>query len=138
MPDKYDVEIKWFSPKLAQVQFEVNGEPIRLSRLQIGVLFLFTLLPELERKEIYQYLAGIWLSGEPLPKPIPTQYRNGMSRIINRLLEQGLIIEHDKRYYQTKKGRVMYMTMEHHLQNELATLAGIYGGNKANGTNKPR
>ena len=97
-----------------------STDKIFLSRNQAGVLFLFTILPELERDQIFDYLTKINNGARP--------FKSTVSRILKLLKAHSLIIEHNKRLYQTTKGRIVWLALEQELKGKKGFFAGSEGG----------
>lgn len=119
----WGVSAKWVGPKQAQVimTHERDGrslsEEIRISRQQAGILYLFTVLPELERSDIYEYVMKI---DPDIKKDLNA--RNSLARSLKSLKSAGLIIEtNGKKFYQTVKGRALWLG----LAQVLVPLSGL-------------
>ena len=107
----YSGEITWKQksgkPEWAIVDMrgsDGSTDKIFLSRSQAGILFLFTILPELERDQMFDYLAKINNGTRP--------HKSIVSRILRLLRDHGLIVEHNKRFYQTTKGRIVWLALD--------------------------
>lgn len=109
----WSVTAKWQGPSQAQIvmSYERDGaviqEELRLSRNQAGVLFLFTILPELDRADIYGYIMKI----DP-DQNKAVKNRSALARMLRDLREKGLIVEAKGRMYQTIKGRALWLGLE--------------------------
>jgi hypothetical protein len=101
------VDIQWRGP--TQIRLKVDDLSIQLSRLQVGVLSLFSFLSEVSREDMYEYLAKIW--GKDITRPINKKYRMTMWRLLKRLKEHGLIIEHEQKFYRTMRGQAVWMAI---------------------------
>lgn len=62
----FSVDVLWIGKQGKMIRLRVNGEKMSLSRLQVGLLFLFTLAPEITRAECYTYLSKIWGRNYPI------------------------------------------------------------------------
>ncbi len=136
----FSVEILWIAKSGKMIRLRVNGEKMSVSRLQVGLLFLFTLAPEITREECYAYLSKIW--GEELPYPLTSRYTTDMARRVRVMKERGLIIETGRKFYQTMKGRAVFLAIEQRLKahvelQDFAALMRIMRGNPDDKTKKP-
>lgn len=122
MPHKFENQsfvgrVKWQGRK--QLALEVNGEEIQLSRRMVGILWLFVSIPQLSRDQLWAYLEKI---GEDAGTKSASAV---LSRTLKSLKDHDLIVEYDRKYYQTMKGRAVWLAIHQHLAMPGLELLGV-------------
>ena len=85
-----------------------------LSRAQCGVLHLLTVLPEINRDQIYEFMHKI---GELTEGEIKSQTnRSSVYRVLRLLKENGLIHESETNFYMTSRGKMIWLAVERELK----------------------
>lgn len=122
MPRKFENQswvgrVKWQHRR--QMAIEINGEEIQLSRRMVGILWLFVSIPQLSRDQLWAYLEKI---GEDSGTKSASAV---LSRTLKSMKDRGLIVEYDRKFYQTMKGRAVWLAIHEHLAMPGLELLGV-------------
>lgn len=108
---QYKGRVKWGQGKRFAVI--INDEVLHVSRRIAGILSLFDTVPEVSRDQIWAYLERIGENTET------KSASSVLSRTLSWMKHHGLVVEYQQKFYQTVKGRVVWLALKKWMKERL-------------------